>query len=300
VSDIEGVCPIIVVPFTDDGAIDFDSLRNQIRVLADGGCHAQILFGLASEFYKLSDEERRALIETAVDVGHDAGTPIWASVTDQSTTVAVEWAQYFEDVGVDGLMLLPPHMGDSDERSLLDHMRAVGEAVSLPIMVQYAPEAVGTTIGPETFAELSDRVENIRSFKVECVPPGPYMTELAERTGEDVDILVGSAGNQFIEAMDRGAVGVIPGGAMHEYYLDIYRHYQEGDRDRAIELHNEILPMLNHIGQAGELFVHYEKKMLQRRGVIATDRCREPTLSTDEYLDDLVDDYFELIQDRLD
>lgn len=290
-TDIEGVCPIILVPFTESGAIDYDEFRNQIRVLADGRCHAQILFGFASEFYKLSDEERRELIETAVKVGHKVGTPIWASVTDQSTTIAIKWAQYFEEIGVDGLMLLPPFMSDADESSLLNHMRAVGEAVSIPILVQYAPENSGVTISPETFAKLSEKVDSITSFKVESMPPGPYMTKLLEQTGGAVDILVGSAGRQFIEAMDRGAIGVIPGGAMHEYYLDIYESYMDGNRDRAIQLHNEILPMLDHIGQVGELFIHYEKKMMKKRGILETDQCREPTLTPDSYIDDLVDDH---------
>lgn len=276
-----------------------DSFRNQIRALAEGGCHTQILFGLASEFYKLSDKERKQLIETAVDVGRDVDCPIWASVTDQSTHVAVEWAQYFEDVGVDGLMILPPHMGEADEQALLTHMEAVAEGVDIPLLIQYAPEEVGVIISPETFVELYNRVDNVASFKIECNPPGPYMTELNEKTGGEIDFLVGNAGHQFIEAMDRGAIGVIPGGGMHEYYLDIYRSYQNGDRERAIELHNRILPILNHISQSVQLFIHYEKKIMKRRGMLQTDGCREPTVAPDSYFDDLMDEYYAQIADYL-
>ncbi|RDZ51336.1 hypothetical protein C5C07_17260 [Haloferax sp. Atlit-4N] len=299
-SEIEGVCPIIVVPFTDQGAIDFDSFRKQIRTLAEGGCHAQILFGFASEFYKLSDGERKELIETAVEVGREMDCQIWASVTEQSTPVAVEWAQYFEDVGVDGLMLLPPYTGETDKESLLRHMEAVADGVDVPILIQYAPNEVETTISPDTFVELYNRVDNVTSYKIECNPPGPYMTELLERTDGEIDLLVGNAGHQFIEAMDRGAVGVMPGGGMSDYYLDIYQSYQDGDRKRAIELHNEILPMLNHITQSGQLFIHYEKQIMKRRGMLATDLCREPTVAPDAYFDGLVDEYYTMLEDRLD
>jgi 4-hydroxy-tetrahydrodipicolinate synthase len=53
----EGVMPIIVTPFTETGEIDFESLRQLVRTLADDGCHGMILFGVAGEFYKLSGEE---------------------------------------------------------------------------------------------------------------------------------------------------------------------------------------------------------------------------------------------------
>lgn len=294
---IEGVCPILLVPFDDDGEIAYDDFRAQVRLLADGGCHAAILFGFASEFYKLSDAERRELIEVAVAEGDDAGIPIWASVTEGSTPVATEWARYFEDVGVDGLMLLPPFVGDADGDALREHVRAVGEAASVPILVQYAPGQTGSAISPGTFAALSEDVETIQSFKIECSPPGPYISDLLERA--DVDVLVGSAGRQLIEAMDRGAVGVIPGPALHELYLDVHENYVGGDRERAIALHNELLPMLNHIGQVGELFVHYEKTLMAERGVFGDDRCRAPTVSPDEHLDALVEDYYALLRDHL-
>ena len=57
--EIEGICPIIATPFTSEGEVDYHSLEKLIRWMADGGCHALTLFGIAGEYYKLSDEERR-------------------------------------------------------------------------------------------------------------------------------------------------------------------------------------------------------------------------------------------------
>jgi len=290
----EGVLPILAVPCRESGDIDYESVRSQVAAIADGGCDGVILFGFGSEFYKLTDEERRELTRVAVDAGADHDLPVHASVTDQTTRAAVEWAEWFESAGVDGLMLLPPHMAGPSEDDLLAHMRAVGEAVSLPILVQYAPQNVGVTISPETFAQLSEDVANISHFKVESEPPGPYMTALLEATDGAVDVLVGSNGKKLIETLDRGGVGVIPTVGVHEFYVEIIDRYESGDREGAIEVHDALLPLLNHSG-GGETFVQFDKWIQARRGFIDEDatHMREPTTDPDEYVVDLWEDRLE-------
>lgn len=290
-----GVLPILTVPCLESGEIHYDSVRSQIAALADGGCDGVILFGFGSEFYKLTDGERRELTRVSVASGADHDLPVYTSVTDQTTKEALEWATWFEDAGVDGLMVLPPHMSDPSEGETLDHLRTLGEAVSLPVMVQYAPGNVGVTVSPSTFAELSRAVGNVAAYKVECQPPGPYMTDLLAETDGEVDVLVGSGGRKFIEVLDRGAVGVIPSGGLHEFYVEIWERYRAGDRRGAIEVHNNLLPMLN-TGFPGEGFVHYDKKAQARRGFIHEDatHVRSPTAYPDEYVDSLWEDRFEI------
>lgn len=287
----EGVLPILAVPCRESGEIDDESVRTQIAALADGGCDGVILFGFGSEFYKLTDGERRELTRVAVDAGTEHDLPVYASVTDQTTRAAVDWAQWYADAGVDGLMLLPPHMAGPSEDGLLAHMRTVADAVSVPIMVQYAPQNVGLTISPETFAELSEGVPNVSHFKIECEPPGSYASALLDATDGAVEVLVGSNGQHLIELLDRGAVGVIPSGGLHECYVEILDRYESGDRAGAIEVHDRLLPMLNHSG-GGETFVRFDKRIQARRGFIANDatHMRKPTTDPDEYVVDLWED----------
>ena len=105
------------------------------------------------------------------------------------------------------------------------------------------------------------------------------------------DVPVG-AGFQLIEAMDRGAIGAMPGCSMYDVYLDIYNHYVSGDRKGAIELHNKILPMLNHIRQNVEQIISFEKRILKLRGVISCDYCRKPSYDSDPYFDKLFDEFY--------
>ena len=297
-TDIKGICPIIAAPFTETGEVDYESLENLVKTLIKGGCHAVTLFGIAGEYYKLSDEEREKMARVTIKAANEAGGKTIISVTDHSTEVAAARAKFFEELGADCLMLLPPFFLKPGAKYLYEHMKAIANAVKIPIMAQYAPEQTGVAIQPETFCKLEKECPNMIYYKIECKPAGPYVTNLMNLTGGKMKIFVGNAGFQLIECMDRGAVGAMPGCSMFDVYLDIYNNYVSGNREQAIELHNRLLPMLNHIRQNVEQIISFEKRILCRRGIIMTDYCRKPSYDTDEYFDRLFDEFYKEMADR--
>jgi 4-hydroxy-tetrahydrodipicolinate synthase len=189
--------------------------------------------------------------------------------------------------------VLPPFFLIPTAADLYTHMRSIGEAVKIPAIIQYVPQHTGVPIDPAIFARLSDEVDNIAYYKIECKPPGAYITRLLEITENRVKILVGSAG--LIEALDRGAVGAMPGCSMYEIYLGIYDHYVQGNREEAIRIHNVLLPMLNHVLQKTEMYIRYGKKILKRRGIIESDYCRMPSFVADYHYDMLFEEFYEQI-----
>lgn len=291
-TEIKGICPIIAATFTESGEVDYKSLENLVKTLIKGGCHAVTLFGIAGEYYKLSDEERRKMVEVTVKAAKEVGGKTIISVTDHATEVAVKTAKFFEESGADCLMLLPPFFLKPGAAYLYDHMKAIANAVSIPIMAQYAPEQTGVAIAPETFIKLEKECPNIMYYKIECKPAGPYVSNLVRMTDGRMKIFVGNAGFQLIECMDRGAIGAMPGCSMYDVYLDIYENYVNGNRDKAIAIHNSLLPMLNHIRQNVEQIISFEKRILKRRGIIASDYCRKPSYDTDSYFDKLFDEFY--------
>jgi 4-hydroxy-tetrahydrodipicolinate synthase len=261
-----------------------------------------ILFGIATEFYKLTDKEQRKLIKIAAAECAGTDTQLLVSVTQHATKLAVECADFAVSTGADGLMLLPPFFLGPSEQDITGHIKQVSEAVNVPVMVQYAPEQTGVPIPPEVFRELSAAVENIDYFKIESQPPGPYITKLLEKTNGAVDIMVGYAGIQMIESMDRGAVGVIPGCSLSDIYLDIYECHRQGRRTEAISIHNDLLPLLTYMVQDIEMFIHLEKRLLYKRGIIGDTgtNCRSPSFSADGYQDAVFEEYYKAIKPHFD
>jgi 4-hydroxy-tetrahydrodipicolinate synthase len=137
-----GCYPILATPFRPGGKIDEESVVRLVRQLRTVGLPGFTMFGLASEFYKLSDADREALIEAAFDARVPDQTAI-VSVTAHSRGVATKQARWAEEAGADALMLLPPFFLGPSEADSRQHVLEVAAATSLPIMLQYAPAQTG-------------------------------------------------------------------------------------------------------------------------------------------------------------
>lgn len=157
-------------------------------------------------------------------------------------------------------MVLPPFFLKPSAQGLFEHIKLVGQAVKVPIMVQYAPEQTGVSIDPAILNQLGKEVANISVFKIENKPSGKYISNLLKASDNKARIFIGNAGFQMIEGLDRGAVGVVPGCSMYDIYLKIYDHYQAGNRQQVFELHNVLNAMLNHIRQDVEMIIFLKRK----------------------------------------
>jgi hypothetical protein len=56
--ELRGCYPILATPFRPDGEIDEESVVSLVNHLRTAGLPGFTMFGLASEFYKLSDSDR--------------------------------------------------------------------------------------------------------------------------------------------------------------------------------------------------------------------------------------------------
>lgn len=287
---IQGVCPIVDTPFTDEGNVDYESLENLINVLTSNGCHALAMFGVASEFYKLTDYERKRMTELLIEKCEDSNASSVVSITPYATRTAVAEAERAESLGADALMVFPPAFRDPDVSKIANHLATIGESVSIPVMIQYAPGITDIDIGPEVLVDLYEEVATITHFKIECDPPGKYITRLLDLTDGEANVLVGNAGYHMIESYDRGATGVMPASSMYEIYLEIHNAYHGNKRDHALDVHTDLLAMLNQLTKVG---IQYEKELLSRRGIIRSSYCRQPETSPDKYYDEVFDEYYE-------
>jgi len=137
--ELKGICPIIATPFTRTGEVDYESLEREVSFMADNGCHGVTLFGIAGEYYKLTDAESERMVRVVVDTCKKKGIPSIISVTQHATEVAAKRAKYYQDCGADSLMLLPPYFLKPGAGAIYEHMKTVCNAVDIPVVVQYAP-----------------------------------------------------------------------------------------------------------------------------------------------------------------
>jgi dihydrodipicolinate synthase/N-acetylneuraminate lyase len=280
--EISGIVPIIAAAFTSSGDLDEDSFQSLVRHLITTKASALTLFGLATEFYKLADDDRvRMQVLLLAETSRSESVGGIVSITDHSWEVASQRARAAEAQGADALMLLPPYFLGPSEDAILEHLKRVIGSVKIPVIVQYAPVQTGVRIAPDVFLKLRDLLPNADFIKVETQPPGRYVSQLVERSDGRLKSLVGYAGVQMPDVLARGAIGIQPGCSFTEIYVELW-HLWLSDNSAFLHLHRRLLPYINYWMQGVELIIKVEKVILKRRGIIASDYCRSPAYTLDE------------------
>lgn len=271
--NICGVCPVIAMPFTEAGEVDYQGFERLVGHLANTGVNGLTLFGIASEFHKLTDAEKYALAERFTRQLKE--TPVFSmlSVTDHSLEVAVQRAKSYEALGADCLMVLPPFFLSPTQESIKAHVTAVAAAVHIPVLIQYAPNETNIGIPVEEWTAIYDQCPRVM-FKIEANPPIDYIHQLlaARKTAT---VFVGYAGLYMLEVLAIGGQGVMPGCSFAEIYQRIYALYQT-DRSAAALLHQRLFCYISEWMTDCEYIIQVEKTILYQRGLISADYCRQP------------------------
>ncbi|MCA0252034.1 MAG: dihydrodipicolinate synthase family protein [Actinobacteria bacterium] len=299
-SRVLGVCPVVETPFTDDGDVDFDSFGRLLDHLVGTGVRSVMYPGFASEFYKLTEDERTSLRDLVIDRFRDVPEAVVvASVSDHSTRVAVERARSAVERGAQMINILPPHLHGPSPAHIVAHVRAILSAIApATAILQYAPAQTGSVLTTAAIVEMARETGNLVQVKVESTPPGRLISSLQNQE-PPLDSVVGYAGVQLIDALRRGAVGVQPGCSAVELYQRIWSLWHGREQAAAEQLHRRLLPYIAYWMQSIELIIAAEKLVSQRRGLIASAHCRAPAHLLDEHELAMIDRFLEEFDDFL-
>jgi 4-hydroxy-tetrahydrodipicolinate synthase len=277
--NLEGVYPILLTAFNEDGTLDLQSQRRLIHFLLEQGAHGLGLFGNASEGYALSSEERRELLALVVREVNGR-VPLVASSGHTGTDVAVQSSRESEEHGADALMVLPPYYLKTDGEGLVHYYREIAAAVKIPVMVQDAPALTAVAMPPSLLARLSRDIPGVRYVKLEAAPTAPKFSAVHRDAGDKLVLFSGLNGNFFLEELARGSRGVMPGSDRIDLFVRAWDLWHAGQKEEAWDVFTQMLPLIRFELQPG-LGVSAMKHNLQAAGVIKSARVRHPTASLD-------------------
>ncbi|MFD0676086.1 MULTISPECIES: dihydrodipicolinate synthase family protein [unclassified Paenibacillus] len=277
---LEGVYPILATPFTEQGDVDENSLRELVRFQLHAKVDGIALFGMASEMYTLLDDEKARIAEIVVDEVKGQ-VPLVFGSGHTGLEAAVQLSKRAEKSGADALMVLPPYMAKPDGKRLYDYFAAVAKAVTIPIMIQDAPLASGVNMPAAMLARLSKEFENIAYVKVEAPPTTFKVTEVLEQSEGRLTVFGGMNAMYFYEELGRGAVGTMPACEFPEVCVSIYQAFKAGDLDTARRTFYQYLPFLR-IGTLPGSAMAVHKEILKAGGVIESAYVRNPNAPIDE------------------
>ena len=290
---VQGVMPVMMLPLNDDESIDVETLRCEVDFAVAGGAAAVCAPGFATEFYKLTDEERREVIKVVAEQA--AGrVPMFAGTGCGSARATIELSRYAESVGANGLMIAAPKWCPLGAREQAVFFETVCRNVGIPVMLQDA-DFTGAGLPATLIVELAERCPNLEYAKLENILPGEKCSEIVRRSRGNVQVLYGMAGVALMDGLSHGATGVMPGPSFIEAYVRVFELYRGGRTSDAKALFHRMQAYITFSVQHLELVIQLDKRALLRRGIFPSDRRREPTLHLDAEYQKQMDELIELM-----
>jgi 4-hydroxy-tetrahydrodipicolinate synthase len=270
-----GVFPAITTQLHKDGSLDLDATAAHADALIRSGVAGLVFLGSLGENQSLTADEKRAVMGEMVKVVFGR-VPVLSGVAESSVSEACRYVRDLEQVGADGLMLMPPMVYKSpDTRESLHHFRTVAKATGLPVMIYNNPLSYGHDVTPELFAELADQ-KNFVALK-ESSGNTRRITDLHNTVGDRYAIFTG-VDDLALESAILGIDGWVAGTgiafpAENQHLWELMRR---GDWDHAREIYRWFTPLL-HLDTHPK-FVQYIKLAVQETG-LGKEWVRAPRLT---------------------
>ncbi|MGI6029220.1 MAG: dihydrodipicolinate synthase family protein [Candidatus Heteroscillospira sp.] len=275
IEQMRGIYTIPPVVYHDDLSVDCEGTSRAVRFCLDCGSHGLVMPVYASEYFVLSVQERKAVLEATIK--ECAGTvPVVAGISAGYVAEAVDLAKHAEAAGANAVIAAPPHIVKVSMEELKDYYRQINDAVHIPVFIQNLFPPLGTPMTVKYMLDLVNSLENVCYIKEETAR-APYMIlELSEYMKNTPDcrlkgVMAGNGARNLISEYTRGACGTMPPAQFADLAVAVWELLEAGKTEEAMRVHAQCLPAFIYGGTYG---VGCYKYILTQRGLDINPICR--------------------------
>ena len=240
--DLHGIFPPIPTPFINE-KVAFEKLASNIKRWNRTRLKGYVVLGSNGEYVALSEEEKRAVVETVVQ---SAGSKmqVIAGTGCESTAETIRLTEDCAELGADAALVVSPHYygGRMNDAALMKHYLDVADRVSIPILLYNVPKFTHINLAAGLVARLSEH-PNIIGLK-DSAGNVIQLGEILNAAAEGFNVMVGTAGVLF-SALTIGCVGGINALAnvAPEQCVGILDLVKAGELDAARDLQLKMIPV---------------------------------------------------------
>jgi len=239
---LRGIVAAMVTPFQQDESLDEVGLRVLVNHLVDRGVHGLFPAGSQGEFYALSPDEKRRVLEITIEAA-DGRAYVVAHAGAATTREAISLARHAEAAGANAVAAITPFYISPTQDELYAYYADLSAATFLPVLAYNNPGRTGVRFLPETAARLARDVPNFCGIKdsagdltqfaeyLRLCPPG-FRAFVGRDSMIYAALVYGGAG--AVAATANVAPGLIVG---------IYDAVMADDHTTALSLQRRLLPL---------------------------------------------------------
>jgi 4-hydroxy-tetrahydrodipicolinate synthase len=159
----KGSYPALITPFRN-GAFDEDAYVRLIEWQIAEGTHGIVPVGTTGESPTLSHEEHMHVVEVAIAAAKKR-VPVIAGCGSNSTHEAIELTRHAKEVGATAALHVLPYYNKPTQEGQFQHLKAINDAVDLPIIIYNIPGRTGIEMTVATMARCFKELKNVIGVK---------------------------------------------------------------------------------------------------------------------------------------
>jgi 4-hydroxy-tetrahydrodipicolinate synthase len=246
---MKGVWTALVTPFNSQNELDLAAYRRILKDQREAGVAGVVPCGTTGETPVLTVQEKKTLIETAMQELKGSGVKVMAGTGSNNTAESVEFSRWASDLGVDAILVVTPYYNKPTQAGLEAHFRAVADAVKCEVVLYNVPGRTGVSLTAETVARLAAHPK-ITTIK-EATGNTAFTTEILDALAlqkQSIDILSGDDAT-FLPLLSAGAVGVISvsSNLFPRAMVAIQKAFEQGRTSEALEIHQKYFPLFRDL-----------------------------------------------------
>lgn len=225
---IKGIIAAMVTAMNEDESLNETEIRRQVNRQIAAGADAVFCLGTNGEAYIQSDEEKLEVIRIVVDETKGR-VPVYVGTGCPGTKATIALSLKAKELGADVLSIISPYFAAISQKEIIEHYKAVAQAVDMPIVMYNMPARTGNNIEPATVAELA-RIPNIVGIKDSSGNWDNLKAYIDATRDMDFSVLSGSD-SLILPALQEGGTGGITAVAniYPETMVSIYQKFNTGD-----------------------------------------------------------------------
>lgn len=251
-SCLKGAFTALVTPFLEDGAVDYEGFRKNVKFQLEGGINGLVPLGTTAETPTLdetpgSEEDKLIAIVfeevRAFEKTRGKKIPIILGAGSNNTKDAVKYCERAKAAGADAALVVTPYYNKPSAEGIFRHFEAVSK-VGIPIIVYNIQGRTGVNITTDTLIRIAE-LPNIVGVKEASGSIAQMMEVIGEIKNKKPDFAVLSGDDSLtLPLIAAGGDGVISvaSNLIPALMKDLTAAALEGDFAKAREIHYRLAP----------------------------------------------------------